>query len=158
MSSPHARPQPTRRARLALTVCGLLAAALAAGCETSVPRSRGTGPEVIPCAERLHGICGHLLLYYSINDKLPERLADLKSAGPEPLPPLTCPDSGKPYVYNRSGLTIQGRPGRLLLYDPAPTHSGMRWGILADDPVEGKPLTARVVRLPENPVFSGAKP
>jgi hypothetical protein len=142
---------------LAWAALAILVAAMAAGCETSAPQGRRAGVEIVPCAERLHEICGHLLLYYSINGKLPERLADLKNVGTEPLPPLTCPDSGKPYVYNRAGLAVPGRPGRLVLYDSGPSHSGMRWGILADVASEEKPLTTRVVLLPETTVFSAKK-
>jgi len=142
---------------LASAALAILVTAMAAGCETSAPQARRAGAEIVPCAERLHEICGHLLLYYSINGKLPERLADLKSTGPEPLPPLACPDSGKPYIYNRAGLAVPGRPGRLVLYDGGPCHSGMRWGILADVAADEQPLTTRVVPLPETPVFSANK-
>ncbi len=122
-------------------------AALAAGC------NRPAGPEVVrrpsvrtdPCAERLHDLCGRVLLYYSIHRKLPAAAAELASGGASPGPPLVCPVSGRPYVYVSEGVTVKGRPGRLILYDAAATHNGMRWGILVDRPTGRPNITARVI-------------
>jgi hypothetical protein len=138
--------------------CAVLLATVAGGCQTPATARSKPGAEIDPCAERLHDLCGHLLLYASLHGQLPERLADLKRVSTDPLPVPTCPVSGMPYVYNPEGLAVPGRPGRLVLYDAAPSHCGMRWGILADAAAEGQPLTARVILLPERPVFSGTKP
>jgi hypothetical protein len=147
-----------RRLDLLGLACGMALAVVAAGCQTRAPSTRKPGDVVDPCADRLHGICGRLLLYHSLNGKLPADVADLKTVDSAPMPPLSCPASGRPYVYNREGLPVSGRSGRLVLYDAAPTHSGMRWGILADAAVEKPPLTAGVILLSERPVFSGSKP
>lgn len=127
--------------------------ALACGCEVTEPEMvRPPSVRKDPCAERLHDVCGHLLLYYASHRKLPPTLAELKSTRTMGLPPLACPASGKPYVYDPAGLSIPGRPGRLVLYDPEPSHSGMRWGILVGTPADGANITARVVLVAEKDV------
>jgi hypothetical protein len=139
--------------------CCVALATIAVGCQTAAPMARKAGVEIDPCAERLHEICGHLLLYYSAAGTLPKNLADLRGASSDPLPPLVCPISGKPYVYNPEGLAVQGRRGRVVIYDAAPPiHGGKRWAILADVGAGDKPLAARVILVPEGPVFSAGKP
>ena len=119
---------------------------LAAGCQTTEPDLvRQPSVKKDPCAERLHDISGHLLLCYSTHRKLPPTPAELASDGGLPLPPLVCPASGKPYVYNPDGVSIPNLPGRLVLYDPEPSHSGMRWGILVGPSADGASITARVI-------------
>jgi hypothetical protein len=132
-------------------------ATIAVGCQASAPTTRKTGVEIDPCAERLHEISGRLLLYYSVSGKMPTVLPDMKGVDSEPLPPLACPVSGKPYVYNPVGLPVQGRLGRLVIYDPAPSHNGKRWGILAAVGAGDQPLSSRVVLVPDGPVFAGGK-
>ena len=131
---------------------------LAAGCQPAEP-GLGRQPSVKkdPCAERLHDICGHLLLYYSTHGKLPPTPAELTSDDGLPLPPLVCPASGKPYVYNPDGVSIPNLPGRLVLYDPEPSHSGMRWGILVAPSADGASITARVI-LTDAAVPKSAEP
>ena len=142
---------------LACAACCAALAIVLAGCQAAGPSVRKAGAVTDPCAERLHDICGHLLLYYSLNRRLPDDLADLKSTDSGQLPPLVCPVSGRPYIYNPDGLPVPGRPGSLVLYDASPSHSGMRWGVLAGVAAESQPLAARVVLLPETPVFSAKK-
>jgi hypothetical protein len=138
--------------------CCVALATIAVGCQAAAPTTRKTGVETDPCAERLHEISGRLLLYYSVSGKMPAVLPDMKGVDSEPLPPLACPVSGKPYVYNPVGLAVKGRLGRLVIYDPAPSHNGKRWGILAAVGAGDQPLSSRVVLVPEGPVFSGGKP
>jgi len=141
-------------------VCWFALGTLVAGCRTSemsAPPVRRPSVKIDPCAERLHDVCGQLLLYHGIYKRLPQSLDGLKAMNVGPMPPLVCPVSGKPYIYNPSGLRIPGRPGLLVLYDAEACHSGMRWGILVEDPADGKPLTARVVLLPEESVSSASK-
>lgn len=126
--------------------------ALAAGCQmekasVAVPRSSA---RIDACAERLHDICGHLLLYHSVRKKLPPTLEELKSTGDVPLPPLVCPASGKAYIYDPAGLASPKRKGRLVMYDPEPSHSGMRWAIMVGTTADGTNVTARVILLPES--------
>ena len=129
----------------------LTLAVLAGGCQfqpaTAPPDDAQA--ETDPCAERLHDLCGQLLLYYSIHDELPRSLAELPKTG---AAPAVCPVSGKPYGYDRQGIQVVGWPGRLIVYDAEPCHDGLRWGILADAPRPGKPLVVRVARPPENAI------
>ena len=130
----------------------LLAAAVAAGCRTPAPPPVARGVESDPCADRLHDLCGRLLLYYSAHAQLPEHLADLGGVGSDAAASLACPVSGKPYLYIPRGLPVPGWPGRLILHDAEPCHSGRRWGILAEPPRSREPLVVRVVRVPETAV------
>jgi len=124
---------------------------LASGCRTSMEGELVRRPSVKkdPCAGRLHDVCGHLLQYYAIHMQLPPTPAALRSSGSLPLPPLVCPASGKPYVYDPNGVHVSNRPGRVVLYDPEPSHWGMRWAILIGPSVGGANITARVILLPE---------
>ena len=105
-----------------------------------------------PCADRLHAICGAMLLYYHLNRRLPADFEELRAiAGPDPEVEFTCPVSGKPYVYNPQGLPpVKGRPGLLVLYDAEGTHSGLRWAVVAVQPRNtAQPLVTEVVAQPD---------
>ena len=73
-------------------------------------------------------------------------LADLAGAARVPANSLVCPASGKPYLYDPAGLPVRNASGRLILVDPEPSHSGMRWGILTGK-ARGGPFTANVILL-----------
>jgi len=138
---------------------GLVLAMWASGCRnlmapTPQPSPRGTVAD--PCGDRLQDLCGQLLRYYSEHRELPQSLADLGKVGKEQPCPTVCPVSGKSYVYDRSGLQVPGQPGQLIVYDPEPSHSGMRKGILLETPRPGKPLLACVKSVPEA-AFSSQK-
>ena len=146
--------------------CFIAFAVAAAGCGTAVPAGRRAGVDIDPSAERLHDTCGRLLLYFSINGRLPDTLDELARVDSQTPPPpgtggrtgpLVCPTSGKPYIYRKDGPRVPGRAGRLVLYDAEPVHCGMRWGILADVAAEGRPPTLRVILVPETPVFAAEK-
>jgi hypothetical protein len=109
------------------------------------------------CADRLHDLSGHLLMYHGLNRRLPAKLEDLKGAGMGKLPPLVCPVSLKPYVYVPEGMEIAGREEIMIVYDPEPSHSGMRWAILVAPPESGKALTTRVIMLTERAVTTAKK-
>ena len=101
-----------------------------------------------PCADRLHAICGAMLLYYHLNRRLPADVEELRGiAGPDPDVEFTCPVSGQPYVYDPQGRPRgKGRPGLMVMYDAAPTHSGMRWAVAAEQPRNAaQPLITHVV-------------
>lgn len=139
-------------------LCLVASAALAAatcGCQFGMPPPAPEAGVVEddPCAERLGDICEKLLLYYGAHDGLPQGLADLDRAASRPSVPLVCPRSGQPYVYDPNGLQVAGRPGRLIVYDATPCHSGMRWGIMAEPPRPGKPLIFRVIPVPERAIL-----
>jgi len=142
---------------LANLACWLGLTALAAGCRTAAPTVRRPSVETDACAERLHDLCGRLLLHYSLHRRLPDTLEGLEAPARQVALPPVCPVSGKPYVYCPEGLHVPGRPGRLVLYDAAPSHSGMRWGVFVDPPEGGNQLITRVVLLPDELVASAEK-
>ncbi|KPK83643.1 MAG: hypothetical protein AMJ81_07700 [Phycisphaerae bacterium SM23_33] len=131
-----------------------LIAVLAGGCRPPPPDTQRPKVGTDPCAERLHDVCGHLLLYYQIHKRLPPTLKQLKSSDVLPLPPLVCPVSGKPYVYEPQGLLLRGQPGRLVLYDPEPSHSGIRWGILVGTSARGDSIIPCVIAVTEEQLAS----
>jgi hypothetical protein len=146
--------------------CGLLiAAAGVAGCKSgpapaasAAQRARALEKEPVvaisntdACAMRLHDICEPLLLYYLMRNQLPGRLEELRQVpGFEKSLDLTCPVSKKAYIYNPVGLMRPGEPERVILYDPAPSHSGMRWAVSIIEPEDGKALVTKVIALPES--------
>jgi len=144
--------------RLATLACCIGLIGLAAGCRTTAPAVRRPSVEADACAERLHDLSGRLLLHYSLHRRLPETLEALAALDPEQPVPLVCPVSGEPYVYRPEGLQVPGRPGRLVLYDAAPRHSAMRWGVFVDDAGDARRLTARVILIPDELVPSVTAP
>ena len=83
------------------------------------------------CATRLHDLCGPLLFYYQRNHRLPGNINELADMpGYEPSMAFACPVSKRPYVYNPVGIVTTDKRPRPILYDPAPSHSGMRWAII----------------------------
>ena len=139
-----------------LAAC-LAAAALAGGCQTPSPAPPRANVQFDACAERLHDLCGDLLLYYSTHAKLPPALKDLSAGGSPSTSQIVCPVSGRPYVYKAAGRSLPGRQGRLVLYDPEPSHSGMRWGILVRTPASGGLMTANVILVSESDLASARK-
>lgn len=153
-AAPCTRRRSPKRTRKAWAAClpaiGFL---LAAGCEPG----RDLPAEVVrpnileePCAVRMGNICETLLLYYAAQGRLPATRADLAAARGPDAPPLVCPGSQKPYVYDPAGLTIPRLPGRLILYDPEPSHVGMRLAILLEPPADGTVPVARPVAVSES--------
>ena len=141
---------PSSRNILALTCCLGLVLPLA-GCRSSTtePEVRRPSVQEDACAARLHDLSGQLLLYYSLHGRLPESLDALPPLDAADPTPAVCPVSGEPYVYDPKGKQLAEQQGLLVLYDPAPTHTGMRWGVFVER-VAGHPrLTARVILVPE---------
>jgi len=146
------------------------AALLTTGCEgagskAAPGRASATQPaDVAPitntdaCATRLHDLCGPLLLYYATRQDLPMSLDQLAGVpGFENVRDFTCPVSGQRYIYNPSGIAGLDPGSRVIIYDPAPSHSGIRWGVSILEPRPGAPLVAKVIGLPESR-FAGGKP
>ena len=148
-----------RRASISVAHLAVLpvAAALAAGCQTPAPQPQPLSILADPCAERVHDICGRLLLYYSVHKRLPPTLEELSHGESLSSLPLVCPVSNKPYAYRPAGLSVPGRQGRLVLYDPEPSHAGMRWGILVGTPASGGLITANVILLSEKEFASAGE-
>jgi hypothetical protein len=80
------------------------------------------------CSIRLGDIEGALVLYYAVHRQLPLQLQDLLADNGAPLP-LSCPTSGRPYLYSAQGLVSPGRAMRIIVWDDAPVHNGFRWCI-----------------------------
>ena len=148
----------TKGRRTALAACLVVLAAPLAGCKFErvqpEPTSTALIPMLDPCAERLHDIAGTLLLHCAATGELPPDTAAIKRAGGEACPPLECPVSREPYVYNPAGLSIPDQSGLLVLYDAKPSHNGKRWGLIVGQAVRNKPLEVRVILLPDNVVAS----
>jgi hypothetical protein len=118
------------------------------------PASRTNAASALPaedeCAARLHDLSGLLLQYFLLNKHLPERLEDLAPlADPGTDFQITCPASGKPYVYVPAGLPGSGSGRVLLVYDAVPAHSGIRWVIAASPPQGDQPLSTWVMPFSE---------
>jgi len=136
----------TRSRSLAPLACCAALAGLAAGCGPAAPAGPAPGARIDPCAERLHDVCGGLLLYYAARGRLPGDLAELRAFDPGALPPLVCPASGEPYVYRAAVSPLRGR-AEVLVFDAVPCHEGRRWAVVVSL-TEADQLTARVVLLP----------
>jgi hypothetical protein len=104
------------------------------------------------CATRLHDIGGAFLMYYTLNHRLPDRLDELLTIpGAEPDLQFVCPVSKTPYVYTPRGMMMPENRSRVLLYDPAPVHNGVRWALtIAEPEEEGGPMVTKVIALPES--------
>jgi len=150
--------------RLALL---LLAAASSGGCPTTpppaprttgftgIPRDNANGDsppslDTGPCVARLDVIREQMLLYFATNRRLPptlEALRAMPSADVELT--LSCPDSGKLYVYFPAGLRAPGQRKRMIVYDPVPAANGKRGCILLTDAYGDQPMTLEALELPE---------
>ena len=124
-----------------------------AGSSRSPLASESSGRLTIndPCPKRLHDLCGPLLLYYAINQRLPESIDELQRVpGFESVGPNTCPVSKEPYVYNPKGIRSANISQFAVIYDAAPTHSGYRWAIVVEEPKGNAALQAKVVAWAES--------
>ena len=104
-----------------------------------------------PCAQRMHNLSGLLLMYYAVNKHLPDRMAELATFADDTLPfNAECPDSGRPYVYAPQGLQSSTSGERsLVIYDDAPAHGGLRWGVFVAPPRDGQPPATWVILMSE---------
>jgi hypothetical protein len=104
-----------------------------------------------PCGNRLHDLCGSLLLYYAIHQRLPQRAEELAQVGgPADAASLACPVSNQAYVYNPKGLLAPDTRSLVILYDPSPSHDGRRRAISIVEPQrDNDALVAKVVTLPD---------
>src|SRR5690606_5493096 len=104
-----------------------------------------------PCATQMHDLCGALLLHLAATGDLPMSLAELEAGpGGAEVPDLHCPVSKKTYIYNPVVIFMPERRARLVRYDPAPSHAGMRWGIIAAEGDEMRPPVFKVIAFPES--------
>jgi len=93
-----------------------------------------------PCAARLHAISGTMLMYYALHNRLPPKLDDLRALqeADQPLN-FACPASGQRYVYVPTGLVSQDDNRQIILHDPTPEPTGVRWTILMQKPQGRQP-------------------
>ena len=83
-----------------------------------------------PCATRLQDLTGALMSYYIVHGQLPAQLQELRGMADLDVElNFTCPLSGLAYIYNPAGLLAPNGAYRLVLYDAAASHHGMRWGV-----------------------------
>ena len=164
MSKPERMPLSSSGPCAALILCALVAGCTSApGDKVGVADSTGTTRiepvEKLPnvpisntdeCAEELHEICGALLQYYRVNLDLPPRLDALREVPGFDALKLTCAVTKRPYVYNPIGIQNAQNKQRILIHDPAPVHSGMRWAIVIEEPRPDRALVTKVVALPES--------
>ncbi len=139
---------------------------IAGGCKSTTTTSQGSTPPprqrgggggdsaeqvtlnpLDPCPERLHNLAGALLDFLVKYDRLPPTLEDLSPLGQTPLE-TTCPMTKQKYIYNPSGIKLP--PARwAIVYDAAPSHSGMRWVIAFSQGKEGQPPVPAVISIRE---------
>ena len=136
------------------------------GCQSaSTPQKNSTPPPPLPtdhqpsadeavgsdeCSNRLHDIEGALLLFYVANHRLPIVLDEVKPYADAGTPlKLTCPVSNQPYQYSQAGLFAAGYDKRLIVWDPLPSHHGMRWCIVMPELQPGRALVPEVVQMSE---------
>lgn len=133
----------------------LLAAALA-GCQTErVPgnpaRAQQKPVTIDGCSDNMHDLSGCLLQYYVLHQEFPATLEELRPlVDPDQKLPLTCPVSGKAYLYTPRGLHAMGETRSLVVYDATPAHDGKRWAIAAAPRKGTEPLGLWVVQLTES--------
>jgi hypothetical protein len=144
--------RPAAMRRTPGTVLGLAAAlGLVGGCGSPPPPPAPRTAVTDPCAERLHDLCGPLLLHRALRKKLPDRLEDLrKDAGPGEEIALVCPATGKAYIYEKDGISVPGIAGKVIVRDAVP-HSGVRWAITVMGEGSASTLNTRVVGIVEAP-------
>jgi hypothetical protein len=156
-----------RTIRFIAAFCILHVAICSVGCQSSPPAAN-TPPNVTkpahvekltpeeqavvdPCAIQLQDISGAMLLYYRDHGDLPEKLEELRSAAlPGTELKFTCPASGKPYVYVRTGLQSAGRNKRIVLHDAEGSHDGNYWVVLMAPPKPGQAPFLETVLMPPN--------
>jgi hypothetical protein len=116
---------------------------------TDEPVSAEEALGIDACENRLQNIEAALLLYYSVNRDLPQKLEDLVYLSSDDLP-LTCPVSNQPYLYFKDGLPIPGSTRKIIVCDPTPAHEGKRWCIAMAPIVQGAALELEPQKLPES--------
>ncbi len=112
------------------------------------PEENGVAAATDPCALRMQDLCGAMLLYFTANKHLPDKLESLQRyADAGTTLTFTCPASGQPYIYNSTGLVAPGIRDTLILYDATAAHRGERWGIVMAPPATGKAVLMYVIPL-----------
>jgi hypothetical protein len=137
------------RIRQVISISGVLAAAiLGKGCQSTPEAAAPASAATDPCAERLHALCGPLLLYHALHGRLPDRLEELQAlADPGETFFFECPASGKSYLYMKEGVAIPGQQGLVIVRDPLPSDSGILWAIALLKAGSSQPLNTRVIAL-----------
>lgn len=99
--------------------------------------------------DRLHDISGLLLQHHVLREKFPTQLEEIASmAGPGRKVELTCPTTGKPYLYDAASVALAGVSKRIVVRDAEP-HGGVRFAIEFTPAQGNQPLGTRVVGLVE---------
>jgi len=105
-----------------------------------------------PCIDQMQDICGALLYFYRLKGRLPNEVSELAAMSQFTGPlTFTCPVSKKPYLLDREGFTVPKAPGLGFIYDPEPSHAGMRWVIVVqekDGNIIARPVAVAEADLP----------
>jgi hypothetical protein len=116
------------------------------GCGQNAPPAPPAGASSQnACAGRLQDLCEPLLVFNLKHHRLPNDLEEFKAADGH-VPPLVCPASGRPYVWQPDGPLLAGQTRWVVLADSQPSHDGKRWAILAEEGAAGQ-MTLRVSLL-----------
>ena len=139
---------------------GLLAAMfLIGGCAAPADQATAAKPAdrpldatsaIDPCASNLHDISGAMLVYLNLNGRFPPTLDTLQPLPGEKELSFTCPASGRPYIFNPSGIHLVERAAYIIVYDAQPAHNGLRWAIIMDEPAPDKAPVMKVSQIPES--------
>ena len=160
----------TKTLHLASMIAVALAMTIAGGCTSSSPskppktttvinsprarsnESRAETPAASDgCDARLQDISGLFLLYNMMNHRLPESVDELHAMpGAAEIGDFSCPISKKPYIYNPAGLSAPSGTAKIILYDPAPSHGGMRLCVSISESKQGGAMVTKVIALPES--------
>jgi hypothetical protein len=124
-----------------------------------------------PCVTNLGALVENLILYYSLKNKLPESLGELRDTSVSGVKiSLVCPETGKPYVYVPRGIhppyDVMPTASVLILYDAAPAHpivkhiavgkdeydlkQTVRYGIVYKPTKPGEPVSMHVAPIEES--------
>ena len=160
------RNTPAREQARRRTVISLLMAAVAlGGCQASkkpaaepkAGHTFATTPDTSsaiiantdPSAMNLQDMSGAILMYYALHKRLPDRLDQIVPLADAPVS-LTVPGTDKKYLYTPDGFLMQDRESRILVFEPAPMHSGHRLAITMSEPKPDVTTSCKVIALPES--------
>lgn len=141
---------PRRPRRMSPAFAATLAVLWVAGCatdaDTSDPAGRSLRLGTDPAAERLHDVCGSLLLFHAQYGRLAGDLEELALATGLDDETLTDPRTGRPFAYEPDGFA-SGAGGRRIVVLAAPEPGAShRWGVTIVP--GGSMMTGKVVALP----------
>jgi hypothetical protein len=118
----------------AVAILSLAAAAVAAGCQApSAPAAKAqkaADSELLdPVAQRMHDICGQILLFHGSHSRLPTSLAELCQAGGMDGRQVLDPSTGRAFAYAPAGLADVAGAGKIIAAAAPGGAARWRWCI-----------------------------